>query len=193
MAILSYVSDSGNVPLTGSLSSSDWYIKHKQNGEDELTFYVDTEFPEYQNLAEETVVQYEDNDYVIKKIQDDKFDAKLNLDFLKGTMHFGSYSTGSKTLRQQLTAILGNEWIITFQGAAISYRRTVTMDDPTDYDLVNQFMSTYSCYFQWKTLRKTVIIHRKENEEPSNLIAFSLLQRSCSKVVPRRFCLAPRK
>lgn len=167
MAILSYVSDSGNVPLTGSLSSSDWYIKHKQNGEDELTFYVDTEFPEYRNLAEETVVQYEDNDYVIKKIQDDKFDAKLNLDFLKGTMHFGSYSTGSKTLRQQLTAILGNEWTITFQDAAISYRRTVTMDDPTDYDLVNQFMSTYSCYFQWKTLRKTVIVHRKENEEPS--------------------------
>lgn len=167
MAILSYVSESGNIPLTGSLSNSNWRITHKQNGEDELTFYVDTEFPEYRNLAEETVVEYEDNDYVIKKIQDDKFDAKLNLDFLKSTMHFGSYSTGSKTLTQQLRAILGNEWTIQFFGGSITYRRTVDMEDCTDYDLLNQFMSTYSCYFQWKTLRKTVIVHKKENEEPS--------------------------
>ena len=167
MAILSYVSENGNVPLTGSLSSSDWYIKHKQNGEDELTFYVDTEFPEYRNLSEETVVEYEDNDYVIKKIQDDKFDAKLNLDFLKATMHFGEYSTGSKTLTQQLRTILGNDWTIQFFGGSITYRRTVTKEDCTDYDLINQFMSTYNCYFQWKKLLKTVIVHKKENEEPS--------------------------
>ncbi len=167
MSILSY-RDCNNelVPISGSLTD-DFYITHEQNGLDYLTFFVDEDLPLYQKLDEETVVEYEDNDYVIKKIQDDKFEAKLNLDFLKSTMHFGSYSTGSKTLTQQLRAILGNDWTVEFIGGSITYRRTVTVEDCTDYDLINQFMSTYNCYFQWKTLRKTVIVHKKENEEPS--------------------------
>lgn len=166
MSILCYkAADSSLVPLTGCISG-DFYITHEQSGEDSLCFCVETDHPEYRNLEEETVVVYGDNDYVIKKIQDDKFEAKLNLDFMKSVYHMEA-KTASLTLVEQLQNILGQEWSIEFYLCSSSIRRTIEVAGKTDYDLMNQLMSTYSVFFEWHTLTKHVVIHGKANEDPS--------------------------
>lgn len=168
MSILSYKDSNSNtlVPLTGYLSDS-FYITHEQNGLDTLTFFVDTNSPIYQNLVEETVVEYENNDYVIKKIQDDKFEAKLNLEFLKSNLHYNEEKTQSLLLVEQLINILGEEWTIEFFNCSSVIKRTLDIKNNTDYDIIMKLMSTYSVYFQWETLNKKIIVHSQKNEEAS--------------------------
>lgn len=59
----------------------DFSITHKLDGCDEMSFCVDTRHEQYQQLFEECRVLTDDNDWLIKKIDDDKMDCELNFDF----------------------------------------------------------------------------------------------------------------
>lgn len=166
MAVICYLSGSNIVPFSDALSD-ETYIEHNQDGNDVLVFFVDTKNPVYRQIHEETVVQFGDNNFVVKKIQDDKFEAFVDLDFLKATYHAGKYSTGTKTLEQQLRSMLDNTWTIDFTDGSTYGNAVIEIEDGTNYDIMQACMNAYGCYFVWKTLLKTVLVYSHTNQSSS--------------------------
>ena len=140
-------------------------ITHKLDGCDEMTFYVDTHHEQYPLLYEEARVVTDENEWLIKKIDDDKVDCELNFDFLKGTV-YKDYKSTARSLTEVLESHLPEGW--TMQGANVSsIRRTIEFDFCTDYDVVYQCMSTYKVYFVWKIREKTVVVYSQDAMQPT--------------------------
>lgn len=140
-------------------------IKHKLDGCDEMTFYVDTHHEQYPLLYEEARVVTDENEWLIKKIDDDKVDCELNFDFLKGTV-YKDYKSTTRSLTEVLESHLPEGW--TIQGGNVSsIRRTIEFDFCTDYDVVYQCMSTYKVYLVWKIREKTVVVYSQTAMQPT--------------------------
>lgn len=140
-------------------------ITHKLDGCDEMTFYVDTHHEQYPLLYEEARVVTDENEWLIKKIDDDKVDCELNFDFLKGAI-YKDYKSATRSLTEVLESHLPEGW--TIQGANVSsIRRTIEFDFCTDYDVVYQCMSTYKVYFVWKIREKTVVVYSQTAMQPT--------------------------
>lgn len=135
----------------------DFSIKHKLDGCDEMTFCVDTRHPQYKMLCEESRVVTDSNEWLIKKIDDDKIDCELNFDFLKTTV-YANYKSATRSLSEVLESHLPSGW--TVEGANVSsIRRTIEFDFCTDYDVVYECMTTYSVYFVWKIKEKRLVVY----------------------------------
>ena len=140
-------------------------IKHILDGCDEMTFYVDTRHEQYPLLCEEARVVTDDNEWLIKKIDDDKVDCELNFDFLKGAV-YKDYRSETRSLTEVLESHLPDGW--TMQGANVSsIRRTIEFDFCTDYDVIYQCMSTYKVYFVWKIKEKKLIVYSQDAMQPT--------------------------
>lgn len=140
-------------------------ITHKLDGCDEMTFYVDTHHEQYPLLYEEARVVTDENEWLIKKIDDDKVDCELNFDFLKGTV-YKDYQSTTRSLTEVLESHLPEGW--TIQGGNVSsIRRTIEFDFCTDYDVVYQCMSTYKVYLVWKIREKTVVVYSQTAMQPT--------------------------
>lgn len=148
-----YDSNGVATPLNGY---SDLSITHKLDGCDTMTFYVDVTHPQYQNLFEECRIIAQGNDWLIKKIDDDKIDCELNFDFLK-TKIYSQYISETRSLQEVLEDHLPVGWTIE-DGNLSSIRRTIEFDYCTDYDVIYQCMSTYSVYFLWNILEKRLVV-----------------------------------
>ncbi len=136
---------------------SNFHIRHKANGADELSFSVETNDPQYPLLAEELEVSAGGNEWLIKKIDDDRVDCRLNFDFLKSRV-YSNYSSDT----QPLTAVLQNHlpegWVVV-NGNISTISRTIRFDYCTDYDVVFECMATYSVYFVWDIPNKVLTVY----------------------------------
>lgn len=139
---------------------SNLHIKHKLDGQDTMSFLLSTTHEEYLMLQEECVVRTAENEYLIKKIDDDKFDCQLNFDFLKSRIYM-QYRSETRSLREVLESHLPTGW--TIEGANIStIRRTIEFDYCTDYDVVMECMATYGVYFVWHIIEKRIVVYSPE-------------------------------
>lgn len=152
-------------PLSGY---EDWSITHEQDGCDTMTFFVNTKLPQYRMLYEECRVVTDGNDWLIKKIDDDRIDCSLNFDFLKTRVYQG-FRSETKTLTEVLESHLPAGWII--EGASLAgradIRRTIEFDFCTDYDIVYQCMNTYSVRYVWHILEKRLTVIRPDLMQPT--------------------------
>ena len=82
-----------------------FHITHKQDGNDICSFTLDTSLPEFELIREEAVIRTYENEYLIKKIDDDKVDCKLNFDFLKQRL-YKDYVSETKSRYQPCRARL---------------------------------------------------------------------------------------
>lgn len=144
-------------PLVGC---TDFHIKHCLDGNDEMSFIVPTNSPDYPRLSEETQVDYDGNEWLIKKIDDDKFDLSLNFDFLK-TRAYLNYKSETKPLAYVLEQHLPDGWTV-IGGNISSISRTIEFDVCTDYDIIYECMDTYKVYFVWKILEKRLYVYSQE-------------------------------
>lgn len=136
-------------------------VKHKVDGNDEMTFSLNVNHEQYPLLYEEACITTDDNEWLIKKIDDDKIDCKLNFDFLKGSF-YKDYKSQTRLLSEVLASHLPHGW--TVQGAGISsIRRTIEFDFCTDYDVIYRCMSVYGVYFVWKIKGKTVVVYSQSD------------------------------
>lgn len=143
----------------------DFCITHKNDGCDTMTFCLDTRHEQYQQLFEECRVLTDDNDWLIKKIDDDKMDCELNFDFLKTTV-YSAYRSETRSLTEVLEDHLPQGW--TVEGANVSsIRRTIEFDLCTDYDVIYECMNTYSVYFIWKIREKRLIVVDPTQMQPT--------------------------
>jgi len=138
-------------------SYEDFSITHKLDGCDVMSFCVPTNLEQYPLLYEEARVITDDNEWLIKKIDDDKIDCELNFDFVKTTI-YKDFNSGSLTLAQMLEAHLPQGW--TIEGASVSsIQRTIKFDYCTDFDVIYQCMSVYKVYLVWKIKEQRLIVY----------------------------------
>ena len=144
-------------PLVGY---EDFYIDHQLDGMDKMSFILDVNLKQYQQLYEECRMETDDNYWLIKKIDDDKIDCELDFDFLKTTL-YKDFRSETQTLQQVLEQHLPDGW--TIEGANVStIKRTITFDFCTDFDVVYACMNTYKVYFVWNLKQKKVVVYKPE-------------------------------
>jgi phage minor structural protein len=152
-------------PITGY---SNFYIKHVDGGEDTLAFTVKTDSEIYKHIAEENRVEYRDVYYRVKSIDAPSTYANVSctvdLNFLKANFH-KTYDSDSLSLFALLQTLLPSGW--TIKGYDPGIRRTLHMENATDYDIVKQAMSTYSVAYEWHTKAQTLVILNPNDTTPS--------------------------
>ncbi len=141
------------------------HIKHKLDGCDTLTFYLDTAHEQYPLIAEECRILAADNSWLVKKIDDDRITCELDFDFLKGRF-YRDYKSETRLLTQVLAQHLPDGWTIE-NGNVSTIRRSISFDYCTDYDVVYQCMHTYGVYFVWHIPEKRVVVHNPDMEVPT--------------------------
>ena len=139
---------------------SNFHITHKQDGNDVMSFRLDVSHEQYSLMREEAIVRTDENEYLIKKIDDDRIDCTLNFDFLKAEMHL-NYKSETRTLLAVLLDCLPSGWTIE-GGNVTSIQRTIEFDGCTDYDIVQQCMKTYGVKFIWHILNKRLVVVKPE-------------------------------
>ncbi|MBQ2973321.1 MAG: phage tail protein [Clostridia bacterium] len=130
-----------------------------------MSFYVDTAHEQYRIIEEESVIIASNNEWLVKKIDDDKIDCTLNFDFLKRRV-YRNFKSETKSLSEVLETHLPSDWIVI--GANITTaRRSIEFEYCTDYDVVYSCMNTYEVYFVWHILDKKLEIFSQENLPPT--------------------------
>jgi phage minor structural protein len=143
----------------------DFCITHKLSGDDELSFTISTSHELYPLILEECRLEYSDNLWLIKKIQDDKVECRLNFDFLK-TAVYSNYKSQTRTLSQVLDAILPSGWTVE-NANIVSISRTIEFDFCTYYDVIFQCMKTYGVYFVWHIKENRLTVYARESMQPT--------------------------
>lgn len=142
-----------------------FHITHKQDGNDVCSFTIDTSLPEYDLIREEAIIRTYENEYLIKKIDDDKVDCKLNFDFLK-TRLYKNYVSATCSLAEVLVRHLPPGW--TIEGINVTaIRRTIRFDLCNDYDVIMDCIDTYGVKFIWHILEKRLVVVKPELMNPT--------------------------
>lgn len=142
-----------------------FHITHKQDGNDICSFTIDTSLPEYGLIREEAIIRTYENEYLIKKIDDDKVDCKLNFDFLK-TRLYKDYVSATSSLAEVLVRHLPSGW--TIEGINVTtIRRTIKFDLCNDYDVIMDCIDTYGVKFIWHILEKRLVVVKPELMNPT--------------------------
>ena len=139
---------------------SDFHITHKEDGNDVMSFRLDVTHGQYGLMREEAIVRTDQNEYLIKKIDDDRIDCALNFDFLKHVI-YTHYKSETRTLLAVLTDHLPSGWTIE-GGNVVTIRRTIEFDGCTDYDVIQQCMKTYGVKFIWHILEQRLVVVKQE-------------------------------
>lgn len=157
-----YAANGNAYPIT---SYEDLYVDENADGNDTLSFCVPTSSDDYKLLEEELKVEAEGNEWLIKKISDDKVDCELNFDFLKTTV-YSDYSSSTRTLAEVLADHIPSDW--TVEGANITgIGRTIEFDYCTDYDVVMECMNLYSVKYRWNIKQKRLKVYDPDLVQPS--------------------------
>lgn len=131
-------------------------IEHEEDGCDKLSFLIDTNDPDYILIKEEAKVVYGDNNWLIKKIQDDSVECEIDFDFLKESLLIG-HSYKEATLSEVLAGVMPVGWTVT--GAELCEATAKqSYEYATPYDVVYDCMSIFDVRFLWKTRTKELEI-----------------------------------
>ena len=155
------------------LQDTEYFIRELANGLDEVIFVLDIHDPIYAIISEEdNVVDRAGQTYKVKQIDAGAHDAKiicqLDIDAWRSTMNV-NYNSDTKTVVQQITAVLPAGWSIVDK-AHINIGRTIE-GDYTPYDVCARCTEVYSVYIRWDNKRKEVTIYPKAMADPVGAFA----------------------
>ena len=150
------------------LQNTEYYIRELANGLDEVIFAISIYDPIYAIMAEEeTVTDRAGQTYKIKQIDAGANDAKvvcqLDIDEWRSTINV-DYNSGTKTVNQQITAVLPAGWTLNDR-AHINIGRTIE-GDLTPYDVCVRCTEVYSVYVRWDNKNKVCTIYPKAMGSP---------------------------
>lgn len=138
----------------------DGRIEHLEDGCDKLIFSLDVRHPIYRIIAEETSIHYDDNAWLVKKIQDDAIECEIDFDFLKGEIKHG-YKYQNQLLEKVLTDNLPAGWTI-IGARDCTKHKGKTYEHCTPYEAIYDCISKYDVRFVWKTLKRTIEVRVPE-------------------------------
>ena len=155
------------------LDTTEYYVRELASGLDEIIFDLSIWDPNYALIAEEAnIVDRGGQRYLVKQIDAGAVTAKivcqLDLDEWKTSMAVG-YDSGSKTVAQQISAVLPAGWtLLDRSGSSIS--RTLH-GDYTPLQVCEACRDVYSVYIRWDNKAKQVTIYTQNMGTPAGSFA----------------------
>ena len=143
------------------------HIVHKEDGCDHLIFRMSVQHPLYHTIAEESQIDYGDNEWLVKKIQDDQIECEINLDFLKTTVRH-NYKYQNQLVGRVLADNLPAGWTIIGADDCVLHRGA-TYEHCTPYEVVYDCISKYDVRYVWNTKAKTLTIRVPSRIEPEGV------------------------
>lgn len=155
------------------LENTEYYIRELANGLDEVIFSLPLHDQIYAIINEEDqVTDRAGQTYKVKQIDAGAHDAKivcqLDIDEWRSTLNV-NYDSGTKTVNQQITAVLPTGWTINDR-ALVNIGRTIT-GDLTPYDVCVECTGVYNVYIRWDNKNKVVTIYPKAMGTPVGAFA----------------------
>lgn len=148
-------------PLKGY---TNYHITHVQNGFDTLSFALPMGSEQYPFITEESEIQTDANAWVVKKINDERIECEIDLDFLRAEFYH-EYNSGSVLLATLLRSIF-DDW--TIEGAGVStIFRTISEENVTSRDIVIRAQSTYNVRFLINAKDKVLTVIDAQGLEPT--------------------------
>lgn len=144
---------------------TEFHITHKDDGQDVMSFCLDTHHEQYPLLQEELVIRTTENEYLIKKIDDDRIDCQLNFDFLKERTYY-DYESETQSLLSVLSAHLPNGWTIE-GGNQRTFLRTIRAKACNDFDIIYECVKVYNVKYIWHILEKRLVVVAPELIQPT--------------------------
>ena len=127
-------------------------------GEQTLSFDIYIKDPIYRLIAEESVVNFRDNDYQIKKINQRTkkatVECSIDMNDWKKTF-FHNFHTEYKLFSEVINQIIPIGWFVEDAGK-ITGRRAITLEGVTSYDVLMQCKKTYNVVFEYHTSKKII-------------------------------------
>ncbi|MBQ6430846.1 MAG: phage tail protein [Oscillospiraceae bacterium] len=156
------------------IATDDYYVQHKEYGEDELHFEVQISDPVYLAINEETRI-YESTEhqtYVVKTVSGGKKTAKiggqLDLTDWKAEIDLNYNRTG--TAVQFLNGFKPSGWTVA-DPTPKTATKTIKLDAPTPLDLALRVQEDFGCRLRFDTAGKTVTIIYPDDVTQSNSYA----------------------
>ena len=155
------------------LDTTEYYVRELASGLDEIIFNISIWDPNYALIAEEaSIVDRGGQRYLVKQIDAGAVTAKvvcqLDLDDWKASLAVG-YDSGSKTVAQQISAVLPAGWtMLDKSGSSIS--RTLH-GDYTPLQVCEACRDVYSVYMRWDNKIKRVTIYTQAMGTPAGSFA----------------------
>lgn len=156
-------------PFSPSVDS--FFITEEYGGAQTLQFDIHPKDPLYNQVAEEAPVDYGGQHYLIKGINERKsvstITCELDLDVFRQRVH-RAYQSEDQTLSTLLSDVLPQGW--SSEGdELVSEKRTIELEDCTDYDVLQQAMETYGVALRWDTGNRVLQILKPENMQPTGV------------------------
>ena len=150
------------------LDNTEYYVRELASGLDEVIFDISIWDPNYALMNEEdNIVDRGGQRYLIKQIDAGAVTAKivcqLDLDEWKATLAVG-YNSGTKTVAQQISAVLPTGWSVSDQSGS-SIGRTIS-GDLTPLQVCEECRDTYKVYIRWDNKTKVVTIYSQNMGSP---------------------------
>lgn len=164
LKIYDYNDDNNLLPLI--LQNDKWYITHKYSGFDTLTFEIDSTDKMYRHIAEEVKIIANDNQYIIKKIDEHSTFVTVNCDLDFDDWKKSLFANFRKTdilLSDVFDIIKPPNWTI-INATLITLHTTVEESEnsaftyATPFDILNVLEDAYNCVFTFDTIKKTVTV-----------------------------------
>ena len=136
--MLTFYDAAGAAYPLSDLEPGGFFITHVSGGLDTLSFDISPHHRYYPLIAEETGVEFGDNRYLVKSINEREnastISCTLDLDFLREGFYY-NYSSGETTLANLLSRHLPSGWTAKKAGT-VSAKEVVELDAATDYDVI---------------------------------------------------------
>lgn len=156
----------GWLPIT---NRQNYYTSYEYDGTQTLCFDISPSDEMYRYIANETSVRNEENRYLIKDINKRKtactITCSLDMDdwhqnepYLN-TKDIAKFQT--KSLSEILEAIKPSGWSILNAGIR-DYRRTLEMEDASDYEVLFKCQEIFSVTYEVRTLDKQIVVKDPE-------------------------------
>lgn len=147
------------VPAYPLADIENFCVVHTFEGDDSLSFDISPKHPLYPNIAEEIKLEYGDNIFVIKGINErtdrSTVSASLDLDVFRKNIH----KTYSKTglLAEVLRDLLPAGWSALQTGVSSS-RQEVSLENCTDLEILYELQQIYGVVYQWAVKKKQLTV-----------------------------------
>lgn len=103
----------GDEQIPVKVEDDEWYVTLKSDGQDRLTFVINSKDPIYNKITEESVVYTSDNKYLVKNIDEHDtivtVDCVIDLDDWKDS-YFAKYMSYGNTLAGYMTLLMPSGW-----------------------------------------------------------------------------------
>lgn len=158
------------------IATDDYFIRHKQNGVDELQFSVLLSDPAYRAINEEDTIleTTEQQKYIVKKIAGGKTYATITCDLdlsdWDSILEIGYSRRGSRAFKF-LDGFRPADWTVIDGAGHQDEPRSIIMDGPTPRELAMQVQKDYGCAVRFDTSAKTATIVWPEDIRMSNSYA----------------------